>query len=660
MEVDRLHPEASTGEVMHALSSRALVIALVIGTIFAYLMSEWVRLGELISYSTQVSESVPPITSVAALAFLLGINPLLRKVSQRLALSRGQILVIYVFTMVSVAMASCGVVRIFFPFLTAMQYFAGSTPAYRDYLQYLDPRFFPKGENVIQAFYEGAENEKVPWEAWAVPMLLWTAFFVVLFLTMLCLLTIFRKQWVEKERLSFPLVQFALEITEQGVQKRGATTFFRNPLMWVGFMMAALFEVTNILSSFDPAVPHMGRDFTIAIPDPPWKALSATLAFRPTIFGLAYLVPLDVSLSVWVSHFLMKFEAFFALVLGKQNPGIPYDYHQSWGAYLALLCSLIWVARPHLKSVFRKAFRGDASVDDSQEVMSYRLAVFGGLAGFIFLVVFASVMGLGPLPAALLFLIVLGFGLVYSKLRAEAGTPLMWTFPFITQKEILVYSVGSKHYSKQSLTVLSVFRFLTRGYFTSTCAYQVDGMKMAPEGRVKQRQMGAVLLVAVLVGLATAYWVHLGAYYKYGCNVLETDDPSAGGYRVTLATQEYNELVSLGGSPTGPDMDKNGWTAVGFIFTSALIMLRKSFFKFPLHPMGFALAATFGSTLWGSFFFAWLIKFFALRMGGLRLYERLTPWALGVVFGEFFTSGLWSFMGLINTEWGPRWIIFFG
>lgn len=636
------------------------MIALVIGTVFAYLMAEWVRLGELLSFSTQVSESVPPITSVWALVLLVGINPVLRRVSRRLALSRGQILIIYTFTMVSVAMASCGAMRNFFPFITALQYFSESKPEYRPFLQYLDPRFFPKDEKVIQSFYESAENERVPWDAWAVPMALWTGFFLVLFFTMLCLLTIFRRQWVEKERLSFPLVQFALEMTEEGIEKKGAATFFRNPLMWVGFGMAALFTVTNILAAFDPAVPHMGRGFTVVLPERPWSALSATIAFRPTIFGLAYLIPREISLSVWVSFFLMRFEAMFALLLGKEIPGIPFESEQSAGAYLALLFSLIWVARSHLKEVVRKAFRGDASMEDGEEVMSYRVAVFGSLAGFVFLVVFATAMGLGPLTAALLFFIVLGFGVVYSKLRAEAGTPLLWTFPYNAQKELLLYTLGPKHYSRQSLTALAVFRFLTRGYFMSTSAYQIDGMKMAPAGGIRQRQMGAVLLIAILVGLATAYWVHLGSYYKYGANVLETQDPSAGGYRMFLASAEYDQLAALVKSPTGMDKGKTVWTGAGFLFTAALIMLRKSFFGFPLHPMGFALAATFGGTIWGAFLFAWLVKFCALTVGGLRLYERLTPWALGIVFGEFFASGIWSFMGLINREWGPRWVIFFG
>lgn len=49
--------------------------------------------------------------------------------------------------------------------------------------------------------------------------------------------------------------------------------------------------------------------------------------------------------------------------------------HQSIGAMIALVLFGIWIARGHLRGVFRKAFIGDASIDDSDEIMSYRTAV---------------------------------------------------------------------------------------------------------------------------------------------------------------------------------------------------------------------------------------------------------------------------------------------
>ena len=40
-------------------------------------------------------------------------------------------------------------------------------------------------------------------------------------------MVILRKQWIERERLIFPLAQLPLEMTKK--------SFFKNKLMWLGF-----------------------------------------------------------------------------------------------------------------------------------------------------------------------------------------------------------------------------------------------------------------------------------------------------------------------------------------------------------------------------------------------------------------------------------------
>ena len=57
---------------------------------------------------------------------------------------------------------------------------------------------------------------------------------------------------------------------------------------------------------------------------------------------------------------------------------------QSFGAFVMIVLVSLWMSRGHLKAVFRKAFKGDAEVDDSREVLSYRTAVFGLGIGLLF------------------------------------------------------------------------------------------------------------------------------------------------------------------------------------------------------------------------------------------------------------------------------------
>ena len=45
----------------------------------------------------------------------------------------------------------------------------------------------------------------------------------------------------------------------------------------------------------------------------------------------------------------------------------------------------LWTARGHLRQVFRKALRGDETVDDSGEIMSYRSAVLTLAGSLLFM-----------------------------------------------------------------------------------------------------------------------------------------------------------------------------------------------------------------------------------------------------------------------------------
>jgi len=84
----------------------------------------WVQHAELLAMTTQVSESVPPIPAVSGLLLLLAVNWAIGKVRRGWALSRGQLLVVYAFLVISVPMSSVGVVRLLGPLLTVPRYFA--------------------------------------------------------------------------------------------------------------------------------------------------------------------------------------------------------------------------------------------------------------------------------------------------------------------------------------------------------------------------------------------------------------------------------------------------------------------------------------------------------------------------------------------------------
>ena len=81
----------------------------------------------------------------------------------------------------------------------------------------------------------------------------------------------------------------------------------------------------------------------------------------------------------------------------------------------------MWIARSHLRDVFRKAFWGDDRVDDTGELMSYRTSVWVMLGCSVYLLLWLKSAGMawGPILAFYFATLVLYLGL--ARIMVESG-----------------------------------------------------------------------------------------------------------------------------------------------------------------------------------------------------------------------------------------------
>ncbi len=634
------------------------VPAFVVSVVFLVISMAWILAAGMVGRGAQIGESVPVIPAMGALFVLTLLAPLLRRVWHRLDLTQADVLLVYVFLCIAVTCSSVGVVRLLLPSLTAAQYFASPD----NDLQLLSTHFprwlVPQDPGAIRDMYEGADGEIIPWGAWVVPLLSWSFFLLATYISMLGIMTLFRRRWAEKEHLTFPIVHLVMDISEQ--TRTGLVSgFFRNPVMWVGFGIALLFNILNILHSWNPSVPALGRgySFDALFTERPWSAISPLgMAWRPENFALGYLVSTEITFSVWVFYVLLRFSNVAATAGGYDISGFPFDQEQSAGAYLALGIFLVWVAREELAQIVRKAFAGLAGeLDDSGEPMSYRWAVIAAVGGFAAMVAFAAKAGMLVWTASIYFGLILLFAMVYARARAEAGAAMVWLFPFYQHKRMMIYALGSAPLAPQgnitNLTIFSMFMFLSRGYYQSMMAYQIEASKIASNVNVRQRAMSLWLIVALVLGLLGAYYIHMQAYYTHGANILE-GGTTEGGYRTRLARTEYEATAGYLKAHVKPDGQRATAGLVGFIVATALIVLRLLFLRFPLHPLGYAMVTSYGSPIWGPFFIVWVIKTVVMRVGGMRLYRQLIPLFVGLFLGHFFIIGM--IWGWLNLYVGPE------
>jgi hypothetical protein len=243
---------------------------------------------------------------------------------------------------------------------------------------------------------------------------------------------------------------------------------------------------------------------------------------------------------------------------------------------------------------------------------------------------------------------------------------MIWLFPYGEHKRMMFYIFGANAFihdgSYQNLSIFANLTFLSRGYFPAFMAYQLESLKLADDSKVSRRQMAFIIMLALVVGLVTGYWMHLTAFYKYGSNILEGGDGIWGGTRgAGLIRQEYEIMKGFLISDNSPDYTRTAAIGAGFLMTWILVILRRAFLQFPLHPLGFAMVTAYGDPLWGAFLSVWVVKKLITRIGGIGLYRRLIPGFLGIALGHFFTAGiLWGILGTMGNEIFRRYGVWFG
>jgi hypothetical protein len=96
-------------------------------------------------------------------------------------------------------------------------------------------------------------------------------------------------------------------------------------------------------------------------------------------------------------------------------------------------------------------------------------------------------------------------------------------------------------------------------------------------------------------------------------------------------------------NPTNTDWRGLSAMGTGAAVVVALAALRARFLWWPLHPIGYMAANSWGMHWnWGSFTLGWLIKALLLRYGGLRAFRAAVPFFIGLVVGDMLSEGLWG------------------
>jgi hypothetical protein len=571
---------------------------------------------------------------------LLSLSVMLRKGQKFFpripALNRAELLAIY--TCVSIGSGLAGVDRIFVlvPLAGHAHWFAA---AENDWVG-LFHRYIPswlaiEDRRVLEGYYRGFSTiyEGSNFRAWLPIVLWWTVFIIALHLVMLCINIILRRQWVESERLSYPIIQLPLEMTHPS---RG---FFRSPWMWIGLGIGASIDIINGLNFLYPVMPSLGGklyDLRRIFTERPWNAIGwSPLAVFPFGVGLSFFIPLDLSFSCWAFWLIWRVERLLGAVMGWRGlPRFPYEAEQSHGAYLGLCIVALWMSRRHLREVGRQIFSWSNENRSAREPLSYRLSLLGFIGGFAFIIFFCLKTGMSLWVTILFFVIWLAISIAITRLRAELGSPVH-DLHFIGPDEILPRLFGVRRLGAANLTGFSYLYFLNRAHRSHAMPHQLEGFKLAEGAKIPLRRFVVLMMVASGLGAISSFWAFLTLDYWDGGSSWQ-------------GRESFGRLESWLSYTAPPDLPAMGFAGFGLGLTLLLAAMRMRFLWWNLHPVGYAISGSWAiNPMVGSIFVGWLLKWLILRYGGIRWHRTAIPFFLGVVLGEFLLGTFWSLFGII-------------
>jgi hypothetical protein len=630
--------------------------AVAIGTTIVALTMPAAFLTEIVWGKGQWGTGAPaawPVTVLVMLGALMGLPVFLRS-----GLSRRELLVIYSIVLVGSPLMSRTILFYSIPKAIIYYYAARQNPLWEStFIRFIPWWFAPTDAGAIEGFFLG--DSRVPWSLWAVPFAAWYSVMFALFGACFCLIVLVEKQWVSNERLAFPLAQIPLEtIRDREPQEGGsAGRLVLGSAFWVGVVVSGILSVLSKLSDVFPAFP--------VIPLSPLKVIewqgtgplaglgALYLNFSPVLLGICYVIPKELSFSCWFFWVLRLIVHVLAIAAGvtPQKPeswgnDFPAPYETGAGATIAFGLWAFWIARRHIARALRVAITGRGR-RDGDEPLLYRAALIGFVVCFGWLVMFCWLAGCRIVFAFVLISMIVGTFLVWTRVRADTALE-----PCVSEGYGWILApINSKILRPQEILTMISMRWATfpvgSMIFSAPVMNSLDTFKIGNASRLNTGRLALTLVLSFAIALALGMAVMLIGIYHYG--YFDTQSGAAPYWPSLYNRLDGGVITSLVNDPGEPDWKTMIAMVAGGAIALFLGFMRLRFWWWPFHPVGFIVAMGWGLIDWAEpFVIGWAAKSLVIRYGGLHLYRKTVPLAIGLIVGGLLSTSFWSLAALVT------------
>jgi hypothetical protein len=519
----------------------------------------------------------------------------------------------------------------------------------------------------------------IPWDAWAAPILFFWFFDVTIAVFMLSMANIFRRQWIDVEKVPFPHAIAINELMNLNTQMAGTTPKVSGRVrpFLLGMAIGLVYQGTVMLAAYFPWFPDIfaWREFTCA--NGGWQVINAIPGLKPiaglanmskqiTVIAIAYLVPLTVLFNVWfwffaylvVTQILYSMGYYTGITdigpCGKCwcHPSVLHDpplalSMVSNGGIIAFTVIHLFLTRGYLMDTLRAAMgKGKLAEIEKEEPMSYRTSYILLAVSLVILCAVLLVLGAGgtfffvPMAVFIMFIFnsrLWGMTGVWAKGTSNDFGSIFGKFTF--------WQGAAPNPPTREWVFSNMFQVMQDdpnwGWYGTACA-SFASYRVASLTGLSNRGVTKVFLGAMVVAPLFAMISMISVLYAFGSGKIAIGSwlPFQG---------LINDYLISGGWAGLPGPEQSPQLVAGFVIVGLFTYLHARFVWFPFEPMGFILGTAYASLLagyWFTFLVAWVAKTITLRIGGSKLYEGTgIPIAGGIIGGAMIAV---LFGGLIG------------
>ncbi len=662
--------------------------AVLIGLLGTALLSWLVPIFDLLVQGTWIASCHLPIGVFNLFMLLLFMNALIKAISPKISLTRRELLTAYCMMLAGSGLPSFGFTEYLFPTLAGTLYYArpenrwaemtfqyipqwfvpwdvaeatrvlGGTAPERAWwskiYEYLPQALQPGGREIVRMFYEGVpKGTPVPISCWIVPIISWSILAFAFFGSLFCISVILRRQWLEYDRLTFPLTHPPLEMTE-GIDE--PQTFFsfllRQRLIWLGALIPLAIHTINGLHFYFPSVPQIRLTFPLN----PYLTGFIFSQIGPfiaiihfSVIGVSFLLPSDLAFSLWFFFFAFMAQSIMLTYFGMQLPNFPgyatpaHAGLQMLGAFFAIVMHILW----SLSKIGTKIA--------SNGVFAPQKAVIGFFLCLLIATIWCALAGASFWVSLLSWIVLFVIAISLTRFVSEGGLLFIQAF---RPSDLFIALVGTRPFSERHMTVMAfvekVFMFDLR---TFIMPFFMDSYRIAKVTYIPFLGLVKVMWLSIVTSLIFSSWSFLRLVYRRGANTMMQ---GAGAWFLQHSPRQVLDFtVAYFDQPRQPTPLSRGCFIIGFIVTLLLYRLRQLLVWFPLHPIGYAMGPSWPMIqLWFSTMLGWLLKALLLRYGGLSAFRLWRPFFLGLLIGEYLAAGIWLVIDYSCGKIGHRFFLF--